>query len=192
MRSPHSLRRHSRPNKDFSERFLRTGAKPKRKARSILQDTPEISLNSIGSRRAIGRPSDSDTVTEAGENDKSLGNREPHGKDQIPTSNRKAHRYAETLRRQFREVVNTLTRHDHAPKPIRRRRRTEETTGGFILAAKQIMRRSVGVPDAAFAAIAFLSETLDWLNPWHNEAISFSELGDDFHATEQQHIYPHL
>ncbi len=54
------------------------------------------------------------------------------------------------------------------------------------------MRRSVGVPQAAFAAIAFLSETLDWLNPWHNEALNFNGLDEEFHVTEQHHIYPHL
>jgi hypothetical protein len=140
----------------------------------------------------IGRLSDSDTATEAGENDKSLGNREPQGEDRNPAQDRKVHRFAETLKRQFREAVNALTRHDHAPQPAQRRRRTGEASGGFILAARQIMRRSVGVPEAAFAAIAFLSETLDWLNPWHHETMNFDGDDEDFHATEQQHIYPHL
>jgi len=94
--------------------------------------------------------------------------------------------------RQFREVVNALTRPDHAPQPTQRRKRTEKTTGGFILAARQIMRRSIRVPEAAFAAVAFLSETLDCLNPWHHETMNVGGPDEDFHATEQHHIYPHL
>jgi hypothetical protein len=54
------------------------------------------------------------------------------------------------------------------------------------------MRRSASIPAAAFAAIAFYSETLDWLNPWHHETADASGPDEEFHATGQQHIYPHL
>jgi hypothetical protein len=157
-----------------------------------LQDTPESWRSSAGSRKTIGRPNDNGTATEAGENDFSPGNREPQGEDRNPAQDRKAHRFAETLRRQFREVVNALTRRNPEPHPTQRRRRTEETTGGFILAAQQIMRRSVSLPQAAFAAVVFLTETLDWLNPWHHESINAGALDEELSATEQHHIYPHL
>jgi hypothetical protein len=130
---------------------------------------------------------------EAGENDRSQGNREPHGQNlSLPRTDRKAPGFAEAIRRQFREVVNALTRHVPTPELKQRRKRTEETTGGFILTATQIMRRSVGVPEAAFTAIAFLSDTLDWLNPWHYEVMSASGLDDDLISTEPNHLFPRL
>jgi len=98
-----------------------------------------------------------------------------------------------TLKEKFRQIAQFLTPcAAPAPQPTQRRRRTEEETrGGFKLAARQIMHRAARLPAAAYAAVAFLSDTLDWLNPWHNETASADELHDDFNATEPQHIYPH-
>jgi hypothetical protein len=139
------------------------------------------------------RPHDSDSATEPDENDRSRGNREPRGEDQsFPPIDRKAPGFAETLRRQFRQLAQSLTCREPAPEPTQRRRRTEEITGGFILAARQIMRRSESIPSAAFAAVAFLSETLDWLNPFHFDAVGGSELDDDCHCVESNHLFPHL
>jgi len=56
----------------------------------------------------------------------------------------------------------------------------------------KIMRRTVRLPAAAYVAAAFLSDTLDWLNPWHHETASTSEFAEDFHATEPTHLFPHL
>ena len=98
-----------------------------------------------------------------------------------------------TIREKFRQLAQSLTPcAAPAPQPTQRRRRTEEETrGGFKLAARQIMHRAARLPAAAYAAVAFLSDTLDWLNPWHNETASADELHEDFNATEPQHIYPH-
>ena len=98
-----------------------------------------------------------------------------------------------TIREKFRQLAQSLTPcAAPAPQPTQRRRRTEEETrGGFKLAARQIMHRAARLPAAAYAAVAFLSDTLDWLNPWHNETASADELHEDFNATEPPHIYPH-
>jgi hypothetical protein len=97
--------------------------------------------------------------------------------------------FAATLKEQFRRLAQFLTpREAPAPKPLQRRRRTEETGGGFKLAARQIMRRAVRLPAAAYAAVAYLSDTLDWLNLWHQA----DQLHDDFEPSQPQHLYPHL
>jgi hypothetical protein len=50
------------------------------------------------------------------------------------------------------------------------------------------MRRAVRLPAAAFAAVAYLSDTLDWLNLWHQA----DQLHDEFEPAQPQHLYPHL
>jgi len=97
--------------------------------------------------------------------------------------------FAAMLKRQFRQLAQSLTpREGPAPQPSQRRRRTEETRGGFNLAARQIMRRAVRLPAAAFAAVAYPSDTLDWLNLWHQA----DQLHDEFEPAQPQHLYPHL
>jgi hypothetical protein len=93
------------------------------------------------------------------------------------------------LKEQFRQLAQFLTpREAPTPQPAPRRRRREETRGGFNLAARQIMRRAVKIPAAAYAAVAYLSDTLDWLNLWHQA----DQLHDDFEPSQPQHLYPHL
>lgn len=94
--------------------------------------------------------------------------------------------------RQFRNLAQSLTGRSHDPEPPQRRSGTGEIRGGFRLAATQIIRRDIDIPSAAFAAIMYLSETLDWLNPWHQQTASNEEFDDEFHATQEQHIYPQL
>jgi hypothetical protein len=112
-----------------------------------LRTTPPNAHRS-GSRRSSAKRPDSES--EAGEKDESRGNREPLRSDpSIPPTDRKARppAYAGvTLRRQFREVVKTLTHKAPAPQPTPRRRRTEETRGGFRLFARKIMRRIMQKP----------------------------------------------
>jgi hypothetical protein len=100
--------------------------------------------------------------------------------------------FAETLKRQFHAVMNAITNKLPAPQPVQRRRRSEDTGKAFRMAARKIMRRAARIPAAAYTATAYLWDTLDWLNPWHNETDSTSELNEDFHHTEQHYIYPHL
>ena len=55
------------------------------------------------------------------------------------------------------------------------------------------MHRPVRIPAAAQETIAFLSETLDWLNPWHNaNDNNNAEFSEGFETLPQQHLYPHL
>jgi hypothetical protein len=52
------------------------------------------------------------------------------------------------------------------------------------------MRRAVRIPGAGAVATTFLSDTLDWLNLWHNDGAG--ELNADIHYTEPTHLSPHL
>jgi hypothetical protein len=98
---------------------------------------------------------------------------------------------AQRLREQFRQLAQSLTP-PPAPLPTQRRRRTEDTgRAAFQTAARSIVRRTVRIPAAAYRAIAFLSETLDWLNPWHSVDAA-AELNGGVEPPPQQHLYPHL
>jgi hypothetical protein len=137
------------------------------------------------------KPRDSGSETDA--NDESHGTRELRGDNHQTPTDRKAPRFAETLRRQFRELVQALTHRSPGPPPVQRRRRTEDTgRAAFRMAAAKIMRREARVPAAAYAAIAFLSETLDWLNPWHHP-VGTNEVHEDVQNTDQHdHLSLHL
>ena len=100
--------------------------------------------------------------------------------------------FAETLKRQFRAVMNAITNKLPAPQPVQRRRRSEDTGKAFRMAARKRMRRPARIPAAAYAAAAYLWDTLDWLNPWQHDASSTSELDDDCQHGEQQHLSLHL
>lgn len=119
----------------------------------------------------------------------SRGNWEPPGKNQNPATDRNAPRLAGTLRRQFRECINRLTGHSPAPQPKMRRRRTEDTGRAFRMTARKIMRRTARIPAAATAAVAYLWDTLDWLNQCHH---TDSHLDEDFQPAPSDHLYPHL
>jgi hypothetical protein len=85
--------------------------------------------------------------------------------------------------------VKAITGNAPAPQP-KKRRRTEETgRAAFKMAAKRIMRRAVTVPVIA-DAVEFLSDTLDWLNPYWNAALD--EPVDDFQRSEQNDLSLHL
>jgi len=127
-------------------------------------------------------------VIEAGENDRSPGNREPQGEDQsFPPTDRKATSFAETLRRQFREVVNALTRRAHAPQPIQRRKREEEMRGAFRMAVRKIMGRIRSVLPAKPPKFEppeperlWLSDTMEWNRLWaDNDAMSAFQVNED-------------
>lgn len=92
--------------------------------------------------------------------------------------------------RQFRELVSALT--SHAPAPSPRRKRKDETGKGFSMAANLILRPRETLPSAAYVAVTFLSDTLDWLNPWHHDAINDNLLDDEYHHQEQNDLSLHL
>jgi hypothetical protein len=95
--------------------------------------------------------------------------------------------FAAMLKGQFRQLAQSLTpREAPAPQPTKRRRRTEETRGGFMLAARQIMRRTVRLPAAAYAAVSYLADALEWFN--HDLA----DMDEDMQPGEQHHLSLHL
>jgi hypothetical protein len=54
------------------------------------------------------------------------------------------------------------------------------------------LRRVDPLPSPVYAAISFLSDTLDWMNPWHNDASNDNLMDDEFHYTEQNDLSLHL
>ena len=68
---------------------------------------------------------------------------------------------AATLKREFRRVMERLTR-PAGPRPRTRRRRTEETRGGFKLAAIKLMRRVVRAAHIPHP----IWDALTWLRQW--------------------------
>jgi hypothetical protein len=58
------------------------------------------------------------------------------------------------------------------------------------MAAGKVVRRPVRLPAAAYAAAAYLRDTLDWLNQWHDDPASSNELAEDYEQPAQ-HLYPH-
>jgi hypothetical protein len=89
------------------------------------------------------------------------------------------------LRRQFRRVALSLTGRADEDERIKRHR-TEQAGGG---ARPSI---SVRIPPAAFAAVGYFSETLDCLNPFYGGIGNMFEYDEDFHATEQNQLFPDL
>jgi hypothetical protein len=90
-----------------------------------------------------------------------------------------------TVKLAWREARKSLQR---GPRPTKRRRRTEEE---FAAAKKiKIRRRPVGVPAAEAAAALYLSDTLDWLNLWQDNAISGES--DCQYAARGPLLAPHL
>jgi hypothetical protein len=147
-----------------------------------------------------GRPNGGSTATEAGENDKSRGTREPHGQDQsFPTKDRKASGFTQRLKQQFRDVVKALTRHGPAPQPTKRRRRSSgETRGGFTLAAAQLVRRVVR---SIFHAGNFTwdvpaePDDTQRLHLWQLNLpanVAQSHEIENFQHSNQNHLSPHL
>lgn len=62
------------------------------------------------------------------------------------------------------------------------------------LAVKQVLKpiapeaRKLTTPEGRDQMHRYLWDTLDWLNQWHHH----TSLDDDYQATAQDHLYPHL
>ena len=99
------------------------------------------------------------------------------------------------VRKLFREARKALTGKAPAPAPRGRRRRgTEESGRTFKKAARAIMRRLPRLPAQAYAATAYLRDTLDWLNSWHEEPASEAseEISGPGHSQPgHSHLAPH-
>ena len=93
-----------------------------------------------------------------------------------------------TIKQLFKDLKNVLTRGGR-PAPLVRRKRREDT-GRLFTKAKSILRRMPQFPAQAYAAAtAYLSDTLDWLNLWHQNSDAGSEQCE---AAPKDHLYPHL
>jgi hypothetical protein len=86
----------------------------------------------------------------------------------------------------FKAAAKMLACPDDEPKPSRKSGDTEK---GFGMAAKAIMRR-VAETESYAAARGYLSDTLDWLNLWQDNAAHDHWLDDDFSA-KQDRNFPH-
>ena len=124
-----------------------------------------------------------------GESDESLGNREPQGKDPGPAQ--KIHRFAGMLQRQFREIMNVLTRRAHRPAPAKRSRRKGEEERGFKFAGLKMASETRKVRPIHGAKI-HMWDAFAWLQMWHSQTpedgVGFSDSAPV--AEQRQHSIP--
>lgn len=118
--------------------------------------------------------------------------RSREGPRHLPGENqeRKTETRAGMLKRQFRALVKAITHKAPGSQPAARRRRTEETGKAFRMTARTVVRRT-RIPAAAYRAAAYIWDTLDWLNPWH-DAGSTNEVDADCQHSEQHYLSLHL
>ncbi len=97
---------------------------------------------------------------------------------------------AGSIKQLFREAIKLLAEKAPEPEPKPRRKRTGEATGrAFRMTANKVMHRAARLPAEAYAtATAYLTDTLDWLNPWHQHDHDH----DDSRPAPSDHLYPHL
>jgi hypothetical protein len=90
---------------------------------------------------------------------------------------------AAAIRVLFKSVKEILlSSDDDEPQPARRRR--GETDKGFAAACRSILRRAARSEVSAVSdAALYLSDTLDWLNLWQDNAGNDHWQEDDFSAT---------
>jgi hypothetical protein len=118
----------------------------------------------------------------------------------------------------FKDAVKALTRHGDEDEPPQPRRRSGETDKGFVMAWRTMLHRAATktgaaargryaalrpakaalakaepeavacVADPYTAATAYLSDTLDWLNLWQDNADNDHWLDDDFSAKEDRYF----
>jgi hypothetical protein len=133
------------------------------------------------------RRSVSECAGEVGENDESLGNREPQGKNRSPGAAQKIYRLAGMLQRQFREVMKALTRRSDHPAPGNKTKRKGEEERGFRLASfKTVLKtRTVRSPHPRET---HMWDAFAWLQIWHahtpDDGSGFSGPGP---TVEKQH-----
>ena len=93
-----------------------------------------------------------------------------------------------TIKRLFRGAVRALTQRDPVPAPKKARRRRGDT-GQFRAAANRTTSWRVRLP-AATSALAYLADTLDWLELWHPTVV---DEGQESQADSRpNHLFPRL
>ena len=92
----------------------------------------------------------------------------------------------------FRQAVKAITRRDADESPAPRRR-SGETDKAFVMAARATLRRAVSIPREAYAAAtAYLSDTLDWLNLWHDNTENADQLDNETNNPDTNYTSLHL
>jgi hypothetical protein len=130
-------------------------------------------------RRRCARPTGNEgatTITSA--NETSPADRDSAG----PSKNRTIAGAVKALFKEAHAIFACIT--EDAPTPPRRRR--GETDKSFGPAAN-IVRRVAEIP-VCTATRLWLSETLDWLNLWQDNAESHYALDDDISAKQDQNF----
>jgi hypothetical protein len=87
----------------------------------------------------------------------------PRQEEKRTRTRAKTRDFGETLRRQFRGVLKSLTQR-LAPSPKRRHRRTEDTGRGFRAAATRLLQRIFPMP--LFQAKSNAWDMVLWLHVW--------------------------
>jgi hypothetical protein len=126
------------------------------------------------------------TTGSAGENDSTCAVRDT-------AQGSKDRTIAGTIKRLFRDVAKAITRALDAPQPKARRRRRsgEDTRDPFPAVARKMAGRAATQTQPHVAASICLSETLDWLHLWHNDAAASGYPGGAFDM-KSNHLSPHL
>jgi hypothetical protein len=77
------------------------------------------------------------------------------------------------------------------PTPEVKRKRREETVQAFRMTARKLLYRVVRIPSEAYTrATAYLADTLDWLNQWHQHDEHLTE--EDVKPAANDDLYPHV
>ena len=92
------------------------------------------------------------------------------------------------IKRLFCGTARALTQRDPVPAPKKARRRRGET-GQFRAAANRITSWRAWLP-AATGALAYLADTLDWLQLWHPTIVDEDQ--DNQADSSPNHLFPHL
>jgi hypothetical protein len=114
----------------------------------------------------------------------------PHREKASPGDTRAARstagrRPAGAIKAAFRQTVKAITRpKEEEPKPQTRRRRGDSDRA-LRMTARATLRRVPPLPPQAFAtATAFLADTLDWLNLWHDADASEPDDNPDVYRND--------
>jgi len=92
------------------------------------------------------------------------------------------------IKQLFRAVKNALTRNLGLAPEVKRKRR-EDAGRAFRMSARKLLRRALRIPAEAYdRATTYLSDTLDWLNQWHDHD---GHMTDDVKTAANDDLYPH-
>jgi hypothetical protein len=109
------------------------------------------------------------------------------------TKSRAPSSLGEALQRQFRAIMNALTRPTLAPEPKTRRRKGGDTTRGFMATAGALFRRLVRRTGADILDSHW--DAFTWLRIWDYNDLAYRHLYEHSVEENQQFndkLFPHL